>query len=808
MAFRDFFSQATGHNPFRYQVELGEEPLCSRVIRVPTGGGKTDAAIGPWLWKTHTDPSNTPKRLIIFSPMRALVSQTVRRIESWIERLGFSDRVALIELLGEHPELRQRNRKWTEEPERPTILVGTVDILLSAALNRGYAMSRFRWPVAFGLLHNSALWVVDEVQLMGPATTTFAQLEQFRVMFGVASPVFTWWMSATVEPEWLTTVDFVKPPDLMPVNTQALIEDLGIKYTAKKPLRQTKLLNGEMARAAHQGRLTIAVVNKVRAARDLYRSLAEPPQMLKKKKKEISRAGSPAILLIHSRFRPCDRKVKMEQLIEADEALRPNSKKNEMYPHGLIVIATQVVEAGIDVSAQTMITELAPWASMVQRFGRLNRTGEEMAAQAMWVDVKDPHPYTADDMKASRERIKLLEDVGPASLAQIELPAREKQTFVIRQDDFLGLYSTDKDLAGGFTDISEYIRDSDERDVYIGWRGFKKNPNGDLKQEELEAWELCSVPITEAKEFRSKGHLFWEWNDETGHWEPRAAQELVPGMSLLCAASSGGYSAELGWTGAEQDRPTEAEPPEQPHNDSNKTDDSSLSEGGWRALGSHLDDADAAAREICKSLSLDRSLAEPLVLAARWHDIGKALPAWQAAVKQAVERSKGKYRAGIWAKFPAKSGTFRPGLRHEEVSALYAAQLFRRGLAGWNELVVYLIACHHGKVRTTLGTYGVKSLREAEDHALELPGFIDKRTEINCDLLDFSGSGQYDPASGQMQVTGPSWAALVASLLGSEDSNGGQAPALGPFRLAFLEALIVAADGRASRDWKRGSNAD
>ena len=806
MSFRDFFYKATGYNPFRYQVELGEEPLCSRIIRVPTGGGKTDAAVLPWLWKTETDPANTPKRLIIFSPMRALVSQTVGKIESWMENLGLENRVALVELLGEHPELRKRNREWTEEPERPTILVGTVDLLLSAALNRGYAMSRFRWPVAFGLLHNSALWIIDEVQLMGPATTTFAQLERFRATFGTMSPVFTWWMSATVEPTWLATVDFVPPSTTTPLNMQALIEDLGIKYTAKKPLRQAKLLNAETVRDVHQGRLTLAVVNTVKAARDLYRSLAAPSAPVKKRKKESVTTGSPLPVLIHSRFRPIDRKRKMDQLIEADKALRPDSANREKYPFGVIVVATQVAEAGLDVSAQAMITELAPWASMVQRFGRLNRTGEESAAQAIWVDVKDPAPYNADEVKNSRERIRLLADAGPASLARIDLPLQEKPSFVIRQHDFLGLYSTDKDLAGGFTDVSEYIRDSQERDVYIGWRDFKKNPNGAPQQEEVETYELCAVPIGEAKEFRSKGHLLWEWDDEIGQWESRSAQDLVPGMALLCAASSGGYSAELGWTGAEQDHPVPAERPEKPKNNSNKTDELSLTRRDWVELDLHLADVEATILGICRSLSIEPALAEPLALAARWHDIGKSLPSWQEAAKRAVEKSKNHYKPGMWAKFPAKNGTFRPGLRHEEASALYTAQLLQKGMPGWNELAVYLIACHHGKVRTTLGKYGVKSLREVKNRKVFLPGFVDVPAEISCDLLDFCGSGEYSPGSAQMLVDGPSWTALVAGLLGSEDIDSDQ-KTLGPFRLAFLEALIVAADGRASRDRERGLDA-
>ena len=53
-------------------------------------------------------------------------------------------------------------------------------MLLSRTLNRGYAASRARWPVEFGLLNNDCLWVLDEVQLMGSGLVTTAQLDAFR----------------------------------------------------------------------------------------------------------------------------------------------------------------------------------------------------------------------------------------------------------------------------------------------------------------------------------------------------------------------------------------------------------------------------------------------------------------------------------------------------------------------------------------------------------------------------------------------------------------------------------------------------
>lgn len=57
----------------------------------------------------------------------------------------------------------------------------------------------------------------------------------------------------------------------------------------------------------------------------------------------------------HSRFRLEERKKKLVQLPE-----RP-------LPEGVIAKATQVVEAGTDISGRVLLTELSPWPSPVWR---------------------------------------------------------------------------------------------------------------------------------------------------------------------------------------------------------------------------------------------------------------------------------------------------------------------------------------------------------------------------------------------------------------------------------------------------------
>ena len=83
---------------------------------------------------------------------------------------------------------------------------------LTGQLNRGYASGRARWPIEYGLLNQDALWVMDEVQLMDVGLATSAQLQAYRDedFTNGFRPCYTWWMSATLQPDWLRSVDTAK----------------------------------------------------------------------------------------------------------------------------------------------------------------------------------------------------------------------------------------------------------------------------------------------------------------------------------------------------------------------------------------------------------------------------------------------------------------------------------------------------------------------------------------------------------------------------------------------------------------------
>ena len=186
--FAEFFKQAMGstYNPYPFQEQLARDNWPD-VIKVETGMGKTAAVVLAWLFKRFQEDPDTPRRLVYCLPMRVLVEQTAENARLWINNLipakMFSRKnpPSAYVLMGGEVDL-----DWDRFPENDFILIGTQDQLLSRALNRGYSMSRFRWPIQFGLLNNDCLWVMDEVQLMGSGLATTTQMHAFRNTMGIS----------------------------------------------------------------------------------------------------------------------------------------------------------------------------------------------------------------------------------------------------------------------------------------------------------------------------------------------------------------------------------------------------------------------------------------------------------------------------------------------------------------------------------------------------------------------------------------------------------------------------------------------
>lgn len=823
--FDDFFETATGERPYPYQRKLAESRIVSRIISVPTGAGKTAAVILAWLYQRYRSPETTPRRLVYCLPMRVLVEQTRDLASQWvsrIEKIWPQAGVGVYTLMGGEVE-----EGWEVFPERPAILVGTQDMLLSRALNRGYAMSRYKWPVHFGLLNNDCLWVCDEVQLMGSGLATATQMEAFRSSFGAYGPVATWWMSATLRRDWLETVDFKRfcgsvANESLDPEKDLTHPVLSRRFNAAKPLAEMNQLNPETVRQHHKpGTLTLVVMNTVHGAQELCREFKAANAGSKKRKRTEATAATqpPELLLVHSRFRPVERRQRLCRLLIADSTLRGRDVEmpaedrgwvERVKAVGLIAITTQVLEAGVDVSAECLITQLAPWSNLVQRFGRSNRDGLQSGARVFWADLPDKEalPYTQKQLQESRKRLRDLKDVGIVALANLEATG-DKPAPVIRRHDVYGLFSIEPDLAGGFTDVSPFVRDlKEDTSVYVFWRDEVRADEPAPAPE-----ELCAVAFYNLAEFlKGNKTTALEWNEETEEWEPRKAYDIRPGMTLLLKVAQGGYSELFGWTGVPDDKPAPLMISRSP-TDAEARDHAS--ESTWCSLRDHLRDALSASRDLIERLGMvGTPEGESVAQAGFWHDIGKAHDRWQKAIPSSDDSSVGP-AAGetLWAKFPRVAGrTFRPGMRHEAASALCGWRKWQRGDEGWTALAVYLVASHHGKVRTVLrsrmgGTGDVFGI-EVGDNLPRVEGWLDAGIALDLECRAIGSSGIWDDGEGAFIVMGPSWAGMMAELLGPallqdpEPKNAipiMEPRGLGPFRLAYLEALLASTDVRASR---------
>jgi CRISPR-associated endonuclease/helicase Cas3 len=192
----------------------------------------------------------TPRRLIYCLPMRTPVEQTGAAAQTWLRNLEQDQDIRVYVLMG-----GERTEDWDVYPGRDAILIGTQDMLLCRALNRGYGMSRYRWPMHFGLLNNGCLWVLDEIQLMGSGLATSTQLQAFRDKLGAWGTVKAIWMSATLRRDWLATVDFKDRAAELPLlglsDDDRGVETLGRRLVAKKHIDSAPCAPADVGSCQH-----------------------------------------------------------------------------------------------------------------------------------------------------------------------------------------------------------------------------------------------------------------------------------------------------------------------------------------------------------------------------------------------------------------------------------------------------------------------------------------------------------------------------------------------------------------------------
>lgn len=427
-AFSNFFSELHGYSPFAWQEELARqacEGMWPAYLAVPTGSGKTaalDAAIFALAVQAELPPSarTVGRRIFYVVNRRVIVDEafdrarkiaqalyvpksnqpTVARVASALRALAGSSAnnsaspLTTVQLRGGI----YRDNRWARSLTQAMVVTSTVDQVGSRLLFRGYGVSDCARPIHAALVAHDSLILLDEAHISEPFVQTLMQVQRFRSLgHGGISNSDAPPMPALNTPFAFLQMTATPPPDANSVlrltEKDRENKTLSARLTATKPaklmvakasgakalasLADALVLEALAIHERMQPRSIAVLVNRVATARQVARLLSEKIK------------GAPITLLI-GRMRPIDRDIVTGELREQlrtrrpDESDHPGDSATTRF-----VVATQCLEVGADLDFDALVTECASLDALRQRFGRLNRGGRSISAQATVVIRSD-----------------------------------------------------------------------------------------------------------------------------------------------------------------------------------------------------------------------------------------------------------------------------------------------------------------------------------------------------------------------------------------------------------------------------------
>lgn len=399
-AFQDFNKKITatkdnkrGFKPYAYQWQVTEYLLKGKnvILSVPTGAGKTWASIMPFLF-AKKENLDFPKKIIYSLPLRALCNSITEDVKKALGKTEFEGLASI--QTGEFSE-----DKYFEND----IIFSTIDQTLSNFLCFPLSLSQRQANINAGALIGSYL-VFDEFHLLDGERSMATTLGMLR-MLGKLSRFCI--MTATLSDRFMSKIQKELSKNNVPVeivtledfpNDKKIIGSLQVpknKSSKKKIEVVDGIIRAEKIKTNHQDK-TIVICNRVETAQRVYLELEEWA-----KEKGIE------LICLHSRFFDRHRKATESRLKELFGKAVRKQKTNS------ILISTQVIEAGMDISCEIMHTEIAPINALLQRVGRCARYSGEYGKVFVYdvldeeekakIEVEDFENLSQDDKKEIRK---------------------------------------------------------------------------------------------------------------------------------------------------------------------------------------------------------------------------------------------------------------------------------------------------------------------------------------------------------------------------------------------------------------------
>jgi CRISPR-associated endonuclease/helicase Cas3 len=557
-SYRSYFRHLTSLPPHAYQVEVARLLFEGHhvLLRAPTGAGKTLSVLAPFLcdeWPTR------PAHLIYALPLRTLAQGIYREAREVASKIG-----APVEAIIENgrevvsPFVTLQTGEQADDPffDRGKIIVTTYDQLLSGLLCGPYSLS--------GRLHNvnaaavaGALVVFDEFHLMPPDKaflTAAAALKAFR---NFCQSV---WMTATatvpLEETLRASLNAATVPDSDASMLKMLQSLPSVNSVTRTLIPERGMLTADHVLRHHEQR-SIALANTVGRAQNLFEEL----------RTKLANRPDVRLILLHSRFFTNDRQGK--------EALLKSLFAKETH-ESAILVATQVIEAGIDISCEHLHSELCPMNALIQRAGRCARfsgqTGAvhvyELPPDRGWLPYgtpqePDPSIDATRNLLWASGQVKL----DPVLAAKwVDTVHRKTDEHAVRSGvkertnrllDTIHRNAIQRDPA----DIAHLIRgdDSESIRVVVCDEAHRPASPGKLESISMSRWSLVRY-------LSPQYSIGWYWDgDELQPWKPLSDRnDLARTYAVALRPEFAAYDREVGLRLAQpgnQQSPARTEPP-------------------------------------------------------------------------------------------------------------------------------------------------------------------------------------------------------------------------------------------------------
>lgn len=787
MEFYSAFQALTGHPPLPWQERLYREYFAKgrfpSACCLPTGLGKT-SVIAVWLIAL-ANCKDLPRRLIYVVNRRTVVDQTTDEVVRYQQAIQDHPGLATFRDRFEHlriSTLRGQfadNGDWCEDPSIPAVICGTVDMIGSRLLFSGYGIGRNKRPLHAGFLGQDALLIHDEAHLE-PAFQKL--IEAIEIQQRDHEPAAPWpklkvmELTATTksqEPFTLEDDDYDNQVVHQRMNATKRLYLHELK-DAKKPAKE---LSEKALSFRDCGKAILIFAQKVKSVLEIHAALdkARLPVLALTGTMRGEERDKLVNDPVFARFLPSP-----PTEVTTGTVYLVCTSAGEV---GVNISADHLI------CDLTTFESMAQRFGRVNRFGTVDDC-EVHVLHPTHDDPRewdDKDPLTVPRQRTLQLLHDLVGCVNSKAISQLD-PQRRAEAFapiptVLPTSDMLfdawALTSITEKLPGR-PPVERYLHGLTELDppeTQIAWRADVDYLCGNgvtdadrtellfayplLPKELLREPSQSAITHLEVLGKRHPDHHAWLVDDvgevqaiTLDFFANRDNKEQIFGMTVVLSPRSGGLSSAGMLDGASETANDVSETEDRCRSEDKSTvpdtfhevfrlsmsddeEEETLDIPGWYArrntgeikskkpvlLESHVADVERHLEQILNRLSLDESLKRSLRIAARFHDDGKRRISFQSMLGN---RNAPKV---WWAKSGRKSGNrLQEKYRHEFGSLNELPSATELGITDdERELVMHLIAAHHGRARPHFPADEVFDPHQSDDASNALASAVAQR---------------------------------------------------------------------------------